>query len=301
MLSEENWRQGGRGIWLRAGIRATAGWAGDPCHHHEGWVHVDTSGDARRTAGTTSIHLPSGSEPIVPTVHDKIAQGLKDHPAKKGMPFNVLVTLIEIGGSIGLFHLAKRLGASDVVSYLVGSIGPIVGGLAIWIKARKFSGASAAIFAFTAISAIIALIGSTNPKVLLYKDCAATALIGLIFVGSCVLARKPVVFYMAQRYGTDGTHEGMATFDMMWSTYQDFRTAMYVISYWWAALFLIQTAVTALIIHQASFSTAYNYDQILPLIATGLGILGSIALGRYFARKGQTRRDTASSGQPGPA
>jgi hypothetical protein len=239
--------------------------------------------------------------PSVPTVHDEIAQGLKDHPAKKGMFFNALVTLIEIGGSIALFHLAKGLGASDVVSYLVGSIGPVVGGLAIWIKARKFSGASASIFAFTAISAIIALIGSTNPKVLLYKDCAATALIGLIFLGSCVLARKPVVFYMAQRYGTDGSHDGMATFDKMWSTYQDFRTVMYVISYWWAALFLIQAAVTALIIRQTSFSTAYNYDQILPLVATGLGILGSIALGRYSARKGQTRRDTASADHPGPA
>jgi hypothetical protein len=59
---------------------------------------------------------PLGYEPTVPTVHDEIAQGLKDHPAKKGMSFNVLVTLIEIGGSIGLFHLARQLGASDVVS-----------------------------------------------------------------------------------------------------------------------------------------------------------------------------------------
>ena len=260
---------------------------------------MDAGGDAPGTTGPAGIHAPSGSDPIVATVHDEIAQGLKDHPASKGMSFNALVTLIEIGGSIGLFHLAKGLGASDVVSYLVGSIGPVVGGLAIWIKARKFSGASAAIFAFTAVSAIIALVGSTNPKVLLYKDCAATALIGLIFLGSCVLARKPVVFYMAQRYGTDGTHDGMATFDKMWATYQDFRTTMYVISYWWAALFLIQAAVTALIIRQASFSTAYNYDQILPLAATGLGILGSVALGRYSARKGQARRDAAGADQPG--
>jgi hypothetical protein len=237
----------------------------------------------------------------VPTVHDEIAQGLKEHPAKKGMRFNALVTLIEIGGSIGLFHLARRLGASDVVSYLVGSIGPVVGGLAIWIKARKFSGASASIFAFTAVSAIIALIGSTNPKVLLYKDCAATALIGLIFLGSCVLARKPLIFYMAQRYGTDGTHDGMATFDKMWSTYRDFRTGMYVISYWWAALFVIQAGVTALIIRETRFSTAYNYDQILPLVATGLGIVGSVALGRYFARRGQAPPDTASAEHPGPA
>ncbi len=105
------------------------------------------------------------------------------------------------------------MGASDVVSYLVGSIAPVLGGIAIWIKARKFSGASAAIFSFTFLSAVIALVGSTTPKVLLYKDCAATALIGLVFLGSCVLAHKPVVFYMAQRYGTDGTHDGMSTFD----------------------------------------------------------------------------------------
>ena len=215
------------------------------------------------------------------------------------MSFNLLVTAIEIGGSIGLFHLATGLGASDVVGYLAGSIGPVVGGLAIWIKARTFSGASASIFAFTAISAVIALIGSTNPRVLLYKDCATTALIGLIFLGSCVLVRKPVVFYMAQRYGTDGSHDGMAIFDKMWSAYRDFRTSMYVTSYLWAALFLIQAAVTTFIISRTSFSTAYNYDQILPLVATGLGILGSIALGRYFTKQGRARQDTAPAGNPG--
>ena len=114
-----------------------------------------------------------------PTVHDQIAEGLEAHPAKKGMRFNILVTAVEIGGSIGLFHLAQRMGASDVASYLIGSIAPVVGGSMVWAKARKFSGASAAIFAFTALSAVIALIGSTAPKVLLYKDCAVTALIAL--------------------------------------------------------------------------------------------------------------------------
>jgi hypothetical protein len=56
-----------------------------------------------------------------------------------------------------------------------------------------------------------------------------------------------------------------------------------------SALFLIQAAVTALIVHQASFSTAYNYDLILPLVAIGLGILGSIGLSRYFTRRGRAR------------
>jgi hypothetical protein len=239
---------------------------------------------------------PNGS-----SVHDQIARGLKDHPAKKGILFNVLVTLVEIGGSIALFHLAQRMGASDVVSYLAGSIAPVVGGFVIWVRARKFSGASASIFAFTAVSAIIAVIGSTTPKALLYKDCAATALIGLIFLGSCVVARKPVAFYLAQRYATDGTHDGMANFDRMWDAYDEFRRAMYVTSYLWAALFLVQAGGTALIIHQTAYSTAYNYDQILPLVATGLGIVGSMGIGRYFTRKGQARAAAANVDHARPA
>ncbi|MGH7919206.1 MAG: VC0807 family protein [Candidatus Dormibacteraceae bacterium] len=226
---------------------------------------------------------------VEPTVHDRIAQGLREHRAQKGIWFNAAVTVIEIGGAIALFHLAQHLGASDVASYLVGSIGPVVGGLAVWAKAHKFSGASAAIFAFTAVSASIAVIGSTTPKVLLYKDCATTALVGLVFLGSCVLSRRPVVFYMAQRYGTDGTHDGMANFDAMWDTYRDFRTGMYATNFLWAALFLAQAAGTALIIRQAAYATAYDYDQILPVVAVVLGIEGSIAIGRYFAKKGRAR------------
>ncbi len=228
-------------------------------------------------------------------VHDEIAQGLEEHSAKKGMRFNILVTAVEIGGSIGLFHLAQRMGATDVASYLIGSIAPVVGGFMVWAKARKFSGASAAIFAFTALSAVIALIGSTAPKVLLYKDCAVMALIGLIFLASCVVVRKPLVFYMAQRYGTDGTHDGMAIFDAIWDISRDFRTCMYVISYLWAVLFLIQAAVTALIIRQTRYSTAYNYDQILPVAAIGLGLVASISIGRYFNKKGEARDATANA------
>jgi len=223
-------------------------------------------------------------------VREQIAEGLREHPARKGMRFNLLVTVVEIGGSIGLFHLARGLGASDVASYLIGSIAPVVGGFMVWAKARKFSGASAAIFAFTALSAVIALIGSTTPKALLYKDCAVTAVIGVIFLGSCVLARKPLVFYMAQRYGTDGTHEGMAVFERLWDVSPDFRTCMYVISWLWAGLFLIQAAGTALIIHQNRYSIAYDYDQTLPMVTIGLGILASFAIGRYYRKKGELRR-----------
>ena len=78
-------------------------------------------------------------------------------------------------------------------------------------------------------------------------------------------------------------------FDAMWDAYPDFRRGMYVTSYLWAALFLSKRAGTALIIRQTNYSTAYNYDQLLPVAAIALGIVGSIAIGRYFTKKGKTR------------
>ena len=48
------------------------------------------------------------------------------------------------------------------------------------------------------------------------------------------------------------------------TAYPEFRKGMYVTSYLWAALFLVQAAVTALIIRRAAYATAYNYDQSCP-------------------------------------
>jgi hypothetical protein len=63
-------------------------------------------------------------------------------------------------------------------------------------------------------------------------------------------------------------------------------------------LFLVQAAGTALIIRQADYATGYNYDQLLLIVATALGIVGAIAIGRYFAKKGKARGAATDAGPP---
>ncbi len=220
---------------------------------------------------------------------EEIEREQKAHPAKKGMAFNAGVTVLEVGGAILAFHLVKNAGASDVAAYLMGSIAPILGAVIVWIRAKKFSGASAAIFAFTLLSAAVAVIGSTDSKVLLYKDCAVTAAIGLIFGLSCVVAPRPVLFYFSQRYGTDGTTEGMAVYDKMWVAYPGFRKVMYQISAVWAVIFLLQAGITALVIRATKFSTAYNYDQILPIVALVLAMAITMMLAARAKKLGAAR------------
>ncbi|PYI65487.1 hypothetical protein CVV68_18120 [Arthrobacter livingstonensis] len=214
------------------------------------------------------------------------------------MVFNIAVTVLEVGGGIGLFHLAKGISGNDVAAYLAGSIAPLLGALVVWVRSRKFSGASAAMFAFVALSAVVALVvGRTDPKVLLYKDCAITALVGLVFGLSCVLMPRPVVFYFAQRYGTDGTREGMSAFDKMWVAYPAFRHGMYQISIIWTVIYLLQTGATALIIASTTFSTAYNWNQILPITAFVVAIGLTVIIARHGQRIGRQEAADAAGDQ----
>lgn len=225
---------------------------------------------------------------------DRIHRELADHPAKKGLIFNLAVTALEVGGTLALFRVAKNAGAGNVVAYLIGSIAPILGALVVWARSKKFSGASAAIFAFAILSAGVAIVGSTDEKVLLYKDCATTGVIGLIFALSCIVTPRPVLFYFAQRYGTDGTREGMNAFDEMWVAYAGFRRSMYKMSTVWAVVFLVQAAVTAAIIAAEPFSVAYNWDQILPLVAFGIAMAATFAIARRARAEGEARAATGS-------
>ena len=228
--------------------------------------------------------------------HDAIERQLKGHPARKGMVFNIAVTVLEIGGAIAMFHLVTGLGGSDITAYLSGSAAPLLGAAVVWARSRKFSGASAAIFAFTALSALVAAIGSTEPKMLLYKDCAAIAIIGLIFGFSCFVGKRPIVFYFSQRWGTDGTNDGMSAFDKMWVAYPGFRRTMYQVSVVWAVAFLVQAGVTALIIASTPFDTAYDWDQILPIVTVVVAMVITGLIARRAQRESQIRRAAADKG-----
>ena len=124
----------------------------------------------------------SHAVPNAPSVHDQIAQGLMEHPAKKVLPFNILVTILEIGGSITLFHLAQRIGASDVGNCLVAasplsSAGSRSGTRpASSAEPRPRPSPSPSLFRCHCSGRYY------TPKVLLYKDCEATVLIGLVFL-----------------------------------------------------------------------------------------------------------------------
>lgn len=198
---------------------------------------------------------------------------------RNGLIFNVAVTVLDVGVAIAAFQLTRGAGASEAVAYFVGSAGPLLGSLAVWLRAREWSGASIAILAFTVLSAVAALVGSHHADVLLYKDAVVTGLVGLVFAGSMLFPR-PLAFYFGQRYATDGTHQGMEDWSGMWR-YPLFRHAQYVITAVWAAVYLLEAAGKAYLIHSVGFDAAYTWTQVLPWAATTVALLATFAIARY--------------------
>jgi hypothetical protein len=199
---------------------------------------------------------------------------------RSGLIFNIVVTLIDVGVAVVAFQVARSAGASKSAAYLIGSIGPLLGTLVVWRRTRQLSGASLAILAFTVLSAVAALAGSHNPEMLLYKDAVVTGLVGVILAGSMLFPR-PLAFYFGQRYATDGTRDGMESWNRLWR-YRQFRRAQYAITVVWAVVFLLEALVKAYIIHSTGFNAAYRWTQILPFAAAAIATVLTVVIGKHY-------------------
>lgn len=82
----------------------------------------------------------------------------------------------------------------------------MIGAVVYLLPTRDLSGASIAILAFNALSALVAFIGRTDAKMLLYKDSFATGLIGLIFLAT-LFGGRPLAYWFVQRFAGGGTRE----------------------------------------------------------------------------------------------
>lgn len=202
--------------------------------------------------------------------------------------FMVLLTLFEIGASILVLQLVKQHGGSDFAAYMWANVPPAIGAVVWFVRTREVSGASVAILAFNLIGALIALVGSHDSKVLLYKDCFATGIIGLVFLGS-ILVRRPVTYYYGERFWAGSSAERRAIWRGLWR-YRGFRVGQYQTCVLWAVVMFVEAGAKAWVVHRSSFATAYLWDQVLPLVATAIGIVGTLWLARRSQRSGERAR-----------
>lgn len=223
-------------------------------------------------------------------VHDPAAQ--RPASAASGIWFVMLLTAFEIGASIAIFQYAETHGASNVGAYLWSCAAPLIGAVVYYLRTRDLSGASIAILAFNALSALVAVVGNTDAKMLLYKDSFATGLIGLIFLATLFLA-KPLSYWFGQRFAGGGTREGDAWWEAMWDAYPGFRRSQRLITVVWAVVLLLEAVVKAIAIRLSDYRTGFVWDQVLPVIAFGIALALTVLISLRSQAAGRRRRAAA--------
>ena len=217
--------------------------------------------------------------------------------ARSGIWFVMVLTAFEIGASIAIFQYAEGHGASDIGAYLWACAAPLIGAVVYFLRTRDLSGASIAILAFNALSALVAVIGRTDAKMLLYKDSFATGLIGLIFLAT-VFGGRPLAYWFGQRIAGGGTREGDAWWEDMWDTYPTFRRSQRVITAVWAVVLLLEAVVKAIAIRLSDYQTGFVWDQILPVVAFVIALALTIWIAKRSQAEGMRRRDAARRESP---
>lgn len=208
-----------------------------------------------------------------------------------------LTAVFDVGVALVAFAFARQWGASDTVAYLAAGIGPLIMILITWIRARTLSGASVVILLYVVLSSVAALIGGTDPRLLLTKESLVTGGFGLACLLSVVFG-KPLMFYFGAKFATDGTEAGARMWSGLWR-YPDFRSSQYRINTAWGVGFLVEAALRIAVAYSVpSFSLANAIVTILPFLFLAGLFAYTLSVARRTRAAAMARRTAAVAPQP---
>lgn len=197
--------------------------------------------------------------------------------------------LFDIGASLLLFNVARGQGVGEVQAYLLSMLGPLISIAIEFVRHRKLSMFSVFVLTLQALSVVLALVGSTDPKVLLLKDSGLTGGVGLVFLGS-MLFGKPLTYVFGLKFGTDGSPEQAAEWARMWDAYPRFRRVQRLICTVWGLAYLAEALIRVVCVYTLPFDTAYNIGAITPIVVTILVVAWTFAYGARARAEGERRR-----------
>ncbi|MBO0811942.1 MAG: hypothetical protein J2P23_07830 [Microlunatus sp.] len=221
----------------------------------------------------------------------------------RGMIFSLLLTVIfDIGLAIGAFEFSRRvLGVGDFGSYLIASIGPLVGMAIGLIRTKKLGGMSLIILAQILISALVTLIGAHDARTLLLKDSVLTGAFGaVVLITSIRIFPKPLMFFFGLKFGTDGTADGVAEWYRLWDKYAQFRGTQYLINNVWGIGFLGEALIKAIGVYVLPYEAAYAVNQVAPFILLAGLIAWTMSYAAKARKRGEARAAAAAALEQNP-
>ncbi|MCH8613705.1 VC0807 family protein [Arsenicicoccus dermatophilus] len=203
----------------------------------------------------------------------------------------VPMLVLDITIPIITFQGARSQGASETTAYLLAGVGPLTGIAGHVARTRRVDVVSAVFLGMYLVSAALAAVPGAVGKLLLLKDCAISAGLGLLCLGTLAPpAPKPLMFYFGRRFGGDGSDADRQLWEDRWATLPRFRAMVRRLTVLWGGGFLAEAVIKVVVAETVGFETAYVVNQVVPLVLIVGLVLATVTHVRRVGEEGEWRR-----------
>jgi hypothetical protein len=230
---------------------------------------MDTSGEARRTAGKTA--------------------------AGDGRLRSIaMIAIFDIAAPLAAYGLLRSAGLTAVTALVISGVFPVIGVAITAIRNRRLDVVGALVLAGIAVGTVVGLV-THSARLMLLEGSVPTAVFGVACLGSLGTPR-PLMY----RFGLEFTGPDTAKGREMASLWQfgEFRRIFRVITAVWGVGFLVEAALRVVIVYNTSTGTALASSKVTPFLFAAILCAWTIAYGTYHRRKGE--RMAAAGQMPGP-
>lgn len=186
----------------------------------------------------------------------------------------------DVGAPLIVYYPLRLLGASAVLALALAAAVALGRIAYVAVRDRRFDGFAALMAVMFGLGLALTL-ATGDPRVTLAKDSVVTGVIGVAFLGSCVVGR-PLMHALARRMLPEARQ---AEADERWQNSPRYRRRLVVMSAVWGAILLTEAVVRIVLVYTLPVDVMFGLSHVLQLSAIGLAVLWSIAYGKRAKRR----------------
>ena len=229
---------------------------------------MDTSGDARGTAGSTA-------------------------PKDGRLRSIAMIAIFDIAAPLVAYGLLRSAGLTAVTALLLSGVFPALGVTIGAIRNRRLDVIGALVLAGIVVGTILGLV-SHSPRLLLVEGSVPTGVFGLVCLGS-LWTRRPLMFSFALEFTGPDTASGREM-TRLWQ-YDGYRRIFRIITVVWGLGFLAEAAIRVIIVYNTSTGTALVSSKVTPFVFGAILSAWTVAYGARQKKKGERRAAVPAAGQ----
>ena len=230
----------------------------------------------------------SEREPVpaspAPARRDKPASGRN---AALGWVITIAVNIVL---PIVTYDLLVGAGLAPVPALLLSGVWPLLEMVVTAVHQRHIDEFSLFVLIGIVIG-VLTTVFSDSVRAVFLKDSISTGLLGLVFL--ITLPGKPLTFFLARRFATDGSKVQRDWWDGLWQ-YPAFRKVQRQLGAAWGLALVGESSVRAWLTWRLGTSAMVVVNNVVPYVVTAIMVFVSITVGKRSRQRAQARHGDAA-------